>query len=217
MSSSKIISFESAGALLGELRQRGRKIIQSHGVFDLTLPGHILHLEEAKALGDVLVVTLNGDKHVQKGPGRPYFKEQLRARALAALACVDYVIIVPFPGASEAQIAIRPACLLQECKNYEGLDTDVELAEELAVVTGIGGKTAYVGSVTVSSTKLINQNFDHLPAAVKQFCQSLSSEFSGKCFREAVDNFQQIKVLIIGDTIFDRYSYVKVQGLTVQK
>lgn len=215
MPSSKIISFETAAKLIGELRQHGRKIVQSHGVFDLTLPGHILHLEEAKALGDVLVVTLNGDKHVQKGPGRPYFKEQLRAQALAALACVDYVVIVPFPGAVEAIKAVQPNVYCKG-KDYEGKDTsvEVELKQELEAVACLGGKTVYVGSVNVSSTKLINQNFDHLPPAVKQFCVSLSSEFTGKAFRDAVEGFRDIKALIIGDTIFDRYSYVSVQGLT---
>jgi rfaE bifunctional protein nucleotidyltransferase chain/domain len=215
MSSSKIIPFETAGKLLGELRRQGRKIVQSHGVFDLTLPGHILHLEEARALGDVLVVTLNGDKHVQKGPGRPYFNEQLRAATVAALSCVDYVVIVPFPGAVEAIREVQPHVYCKG-KDYEGRDTsvEVELKQELDAVAGIGGKTSYAGSLTFSSTKVINQNFDHLPAAVKQFCLSLSLEFSGKSFREAVDSFGNIKVLIIGDTIFDRYSFVSVQGLT---
>ena len=215
MSSSKIISFEAVGTLLGDMRQRGRKIVQSHGVFDLTLPGHILHLEEAKALGDVLVVTLNGDKHVRKGPGRPYFNEQLRAKTLASLACVDYVVIVPFPGAVEAIRVVQPNIYCKG-KDYEGRDlsVEVELKHELEAVAGIGGKTAYVGSLTFSSTKLINQNFDHLPAAVKQFCLSLASEFSVKSFQEAVDSLREVKALIIGDTIFDRYSYVNVQGLT---
>ena len=96
MSSPKIIAFDNAGAVLGELRGQGRKIVQSHGIYDLMLPGHIAHLEEAKALGDILVVSLTGDKCVRKGPGRPYFNEQLRAKAVAALACVDFVVIVPF-------------------------------------------------------------------------------------------------------------------------
>ncbi len=213
MSSSKIIPFEAAGTLFSELRQRGRKIVQSHGVFDLILPGHVLHLEEARALGDLLVVTLNGDKHVQKGPGRPYFNEQLRAKTLAALACVDYVVIVPFPGAVEAIKTVKPHFYCKG-RDYEGRRNDEILDQEIAAVTAVGGKTAYAGSITVSSTKIINQNFDHLPVAVKEFCLSLATQFSGKSFREAVDSFRDLKVLVIGDTIFDRYSSVSVQGLT---
>src|SRR5215475_13432577 len=108
MSTSKIIGFDTAGATLRELKQKGRRIVQSHGLFDLLHPGHIAHLEEARALGDLLVVTMTADKHVHKGPGRPYFNEQLRARTLAALACVDYVVVVPFPGAAEAIEVVQP-------------------------------------------------------------------------------------------------------------
>src|SRR6266478_3451155 len=215
MSSSKIIGFESAGALFRELRERGRKIVQSHGIFDLVLPGHIVHLEEAKALGEVLVVTITADKHVSKGPGRPYFNEQLRAKTLAALACVDYVVIVPFPGAVEAIKALQPHVYCKG-KDYEKGDSasTLQLKAELEVVAEYGGKAAYAGAVSSSTTKLLNQNFDHLPGALKEFCLSLSSEFSQKSFREVVDSFSQLKVLVIGDTIFDRYSYVRVQGLT---
>ena len=215
MSSSKIIGFESAGALFRELRERGRKIVQSHGIFDLVLPGHIVHLEEAKALGEVLVVTITADKHVNKGPGRPYFNEQLRAKTLAALACVDYVVIVPFPGAVEAIKALQPHVYCKG-KDYEKGDSasTLQLKAELKVVAEYGGRAAYAGAVSSSTTKLLNQNFDHLPGALKEFCLSLSSEFSQKSFREVVDSFSQLKVLVIGDTIFDRYSYVRVQGLT---
>jgi bifunctional ADP-heptose synthase (sugar kinase/adenylyltransferase) len=61
---------------------------------------------------------------------------------------------------------------------------------------------------------LLNQHFDHLPVAVKEFCNSLASRHTRAGFHEALESFRQLKVLIIGDTIFDRYSYVKVQGLT---
>ena len=71
MSSSKIISLEAAGPLMAELRGRGRKIVQSHGVYDLTLPGHIIHLQEARTFGDVLVVTINSDKFVNKARAGP--------------------------------------------------------------------------------------------------------------------------------------------------
>ena len=215
MSLSKIITFDSAGALFQKLRQGGRKIVHSHGVFDLMLPGHIVHLEEAKTLGEVLVVTVTADKHVHKGPGRPYFNQELRARTLAALSCVDYVVVVPFPGAIEAIKTIQPAIYCKG-KDYETGDSasTLQLKEERETVAALGGAVSYAGSVGFSTTKILNQNFDHLPAPVKQFCLSLSSEFSARKFRDVVDGFSQLKVLVIGDTIFDRYSYVKVQGLT---
>ena len=81
----KIKEIEELAHVLGGLREDNKKIAQCHGVFDLLHIGHIQHLEQAKKLGDVLVVTLTSDKHVNKGPHRPVFGQDLRAQAIAAL------------------------------------------------------------------------------------------------------------------------------------
>jgi len=88
MAQKKVVAFEKAPALFDRLRKGGKKIVQCHGTFDLVHPGHIHHLEEARELGDVMVVTVTAEKFVNKGPGRPFFNDQLRARSLAALSCV---------------------------------------------------------------------------------------------------------------------------------
>ena len=213
--SPKIISFESAPKVFEALRKQGKRVVQSHGIFDLTHPGHICHLEEAKALGDVLAVTLTADKYVQKGPGRPYFNEQLRMRSLAALECVDYVVLVPSPKAIEAIECIRPAIYCKG-KEYEDPDFDIagNLKDEIRTVERLGGKVRYIGSIKYSSTKLLNQYFDHLSGPVKGFCNALAARLTRREFHDAVESFANLKILVIGDTIFDRYSYLKVQGLT---
>jgi cytidyltransferase-like protein len=214
MSSAKIIPFESAAALFASLRQQGRRLVLCHGIFDLLHPGYIVHLEEARALGDLLVVSLTADKFVNKGPGRPLCKEPLRARALAALSCVDYVVVTSFFSASAVLEAVRPDvyCL---GKAYEAnVHKNDFLQKDLDTAAKIGAAVRYVGSVVFSATKLLNQHFEHLPAGVKDFCHALAREFSMKDFREAVESFSALKVLVMGDTIFDRYSFLKVQGLT---
>src|SRR5882672_5669199 len=97
----KLLPFGEAAGVIAGLRSAGKRIVQCHGTFDLVHPGHIIHFEEAKTLGDVLVVTVTGEAHVNKGPGRPYFNDQMRAKWLTALECVDYVVLVPFPAAVE--------------------------------------------------------------------------------------------------------------------
>ena len=215
MSVTKIISFEAAPALFKKLRAAGRRIVQSHGIFDLIHPGHILHLEEARELGDLLVVTLTADKFVNKGPGRPFFKEQLRLRSLAAMSCVDYVVLVPFTGAVEAIECVRPHIY---CKGKEYADPEFDLEgnlpNEVKAVKRCGGRMEFIGSVKYSSTKLLNQHFDHLGAPVKSFCETMAARYSRKCFYDAVSGLAGLKVLVVGDTIFDRYSSVVVQGLT---
>ena len=62
-------------------------------VFDLIHLGHINHLQSAKSLGDILVVSLTADKHINKGPGRPFFYEKNRAKVISNLKMVDFVVI----------------------------------------------------------------------------------------------------------------------------
>jgi rfaE bifunctional protein nucleotidyltransferase chain/domain len=213
--SPKLVAFDAAQATFETLRAQGKNIVQSHGIFDLIHPGHVCHLEEARTLGDVLVVTITADKQVQKGPGRPYFNQQLRSKSLAALSCVDFVVVVPFSGAVEAIAVVRPTIYCKG-KEYEDPDFDTEgvLKDEVAAVSRIGGEVRYIGSIKYSSTKLLNQYFDHLSIPVKSFCNALASRCTRRDFVEAVESFADLNVLVIGDTIFDRYSAVKVQGLT---
>jgi rfaE bifunctional protein nucleotidyltransferase chain/domain len=92
----KIIDPEEASRLAEGLRAKGKRLVTTNGSFDLLHVGHLDQLEEAKAQGDVLFVGINADRAVTaaKGPDRPIWPEQARAAVLAALACVDYVVIL---------------------------------------------------------------------------------------------------------------------------
>jgi len=82
-------------ARVGPGERRGRRVVMTNGCFDLLHPGHVRCLEEARALGDLLVVAINSDASVRrlKGAGRPVVPEAERAEILAALAAVDYVTV----------------------------------------------------------------------------------------------------------------------------
>ena len=73
MSEPKILSLTTLAARLEAARRTGRKVVHCHGCFDLLHIGHIKHLQAARRMGDVLVVTVTPDEHVHKGPGRPAF------------------------------------------------------------------------------------------------------------------------------------------------
>ena len=81
----KVMDLEILAGVLETVRENGKKVVHCHGVFDLLHIGHIRHFQQAKKLGDVLVVTITPDKDVNKGPHRPAFAEQLRVEAIAAL------------------------------------------------------------------------------------------------------------------------------------
>ena len=90
-----LLDGEEAAAVAQRVRADGGAVVFTNGVFDLLHPGHVRYLQEARALGDLLVVGLNSDTSVRaiKGPDRPINTERERAEVLLALACVDGVVI----------------------------------------------------------------------------------------------------------------------------
>jgi rfaE bifunctional protein nucleotidyltransferase chain/domain len=91
----EILTLDEAILRFGPGKRNGRRVVFTNGCFDLLHPGHIDSLEKARALGDVLIVGLNSDASVRqlKGAGRPVLPERERAEILAALECVDAVVI----------------------------------------------------------------------------------------------------------------------------
>ena len=211
----KIQPFDRLGETVSHLRRGRKRVVHCHGTFDLVHPGHLVHFEEARALGDLLVVTLTAGNYVKKGPGRPFFEDRLRAKFLAGLSCVDLVSIVPFPAAKEAIEAVRPDiyCKGIEYKDKTG-DVSGKLSEDIRSVRRCGGKVAYVGSVVFSSSKLLRDGLEARSKAVTRLCKGISKHTSAEKLRQAVEGFRDLKILVVGDIIFDRYSTVAVQGLT---
>jgi cytidyltransferase-like protein len=212
---SKEIAFEDAAAVMDSLRAQGLRIVQCHGTFDLVHPGHIIHFEEARAHGDILVVTITASKHVNKGPGRPYFDDVLRVKALAALSIIDHVVVIPYQAAVEAIECIRPHVYCKG-KEYEDQSNDVtgNIRDDVETVARVGGTIRYVGSVVFSSTKLLNNHLSTIPQEVRDYCRKLSHIITPPDVVAAVDSFSKMRVLVVGDVIFDRYTSVHVQGLT---
>jgi len=105
----KFVSLEEAKKPAGKLREEGKKLVTVNGAFDILHAGHLDQLEEAKKQGDVLFVGINSDKSVRgyKGKDRPFITEQARAAMLAALCCVDYVIIIDEEAAEVQNTLLR--------------------------------------------------------------------------------------------------------------
>ncbi len=102
-------------AFATQARRAGKRIVFTNGVFDLLHPGHVRYLQQARALGDLLVVAVNSDRSVRanKGPDRPITPERERAEILSALVCVDAVTIFDEPTPYEAIQAIQPDVLVK--------------------------------------------------------------------------------------------------------
>ena len=104
-----------AVAYAEQLRTAGQKVVFTNGVFDLLHPGHVRYLQQARALGGALIVGVNADTSVRrnKGPGRPINSERERAEVVAALACVDAVVIFDEDTPADIIGAIRPDILVK--------------------------------------------------------------------------------------------------------
>ena len=110
MSAAKLKTIEELSGIRDALEAQGRRLIFTNGCFDLLHVGHVRYLQAARALGDALVVAVNGDDSVRalKGPARPINNEQDRAEVLAALACVDHLVIFHTERVTEVVRTIRP-------------------------------------------------------------------------------------------------------------
>jgi len=106
----KLFTLEQAVAARERLRAAGRKVVLTNGVFDLLHTGHLYYLQQARALGDALFIALNSDASVKvlKGPLRPVMNEEQRAYALAALTCIDGIVIFREPRLTAEIQALRP-------------------------------------------------------------------------------------------------------------
>ena len=107
----KIVTAEQLATVGKEMRDENRRLVLTNGCFDLLHVGHVRYLRTARALGDALAVAINGDESVRvlKGNGRPLNREADRAEVVAALECVDYVVIFMEVRATDLLDKVRPA------------------------------------------------------------------------------------------------------------
>lgn len=149
MNRNKVVSRNQLAERVREERAAGRTIAFANGCFDILHVGHIRYLESAAREADVLVVALNDDESVRqlKGDGRPILGANDRAELVAALRCVDYVVIFSETTVGPLLTALRPDV---HCK---GTDYTVESVPEREIVLGYGGRTAIVGDPKDHSTR----------------------------------------------------------------
>jgi rfaE bifunctional protein nucleotidyltransferase chain/domain len=206
----KVCTIEELARVVEDLKRLGKKVVHAHGVFDLIHPGHIRHLETARRFGDALVVTITPDHFVNKGPGRPYFPQALRAEFMAALACVDHVAINEWATAVETIGLIRPDVYVKGSE-YEDHSRDLtgKIRDEVEAVEAVGGRIEFTCDITFSSTNLLNGFFNVFPEKATAYVQELRTRVSADLVIEAVHRLTSLRVLVVGDTIIDEYHYVQ--------
>ena len=144
----KIKGREELSKIIKDLRVNGKKIVFTNGCFDLLHLGHIRYLEEAKTLGDVLVVGVNSDVSVRKlkGPKRPILPVEERTEILSGLGCVDYITVFDELDPLELITSLQPNVLVK------GGDWTKEQTIGREAVERLGGEVVIIPFVRASST-----------------------------------------------------------------
>lgn len=205
----KIRSLQEVAAAAEQARSSGQTVVQAHGTFDLLHLGHVRHLESARKLGDLLVVTVTADRFVNKGPGRPVFSAELRAEMLATLEYVDWVAINDDPDAVSAIECIRPSVYVKG-QDYQNPDGDVtgKITLERQAVEAHGGRIQFTDEVTFSSTELINRHLNVYEPHIREHLDTLRRNGGLDEICGLIDSIADYRVLIVGDAIIDEYQYV---------
>lgn len=151
---SKIISAAQLNLLRSRLSRQKKKVVFTNGTFDILHRGHVTYLEQARAAGDVLVVGVNSDSSVRayKGPGRPVNQQADRLFVLAALQCVDYVVLFSDSTPLNLILKLRPDVL---AKGADWKLADIVGAKEVMSWGGSVKRLRFVKGR--SSTRVINK------------------------------------------------------------
>ena len=146
-----VLTPDEASAWVARLRESGRCVVFTNGVFDLLHPGHVRYLQEARRQGDALIVAINSNRSVGavKGEGRPIVPEAERAEIVAALASVDAVVVFDEDTPHRIISKLQPDVLVK------GADWPADRIVGRDIVEGRGGRVVRIPIAEGYSTSAI--------------------------------------------------------------
>ena len=203
-----------------EKKKKGKKIVLCHGVYDLPHLGHVKHFRAAKEYGDYLIVSITEDKHASKGINRPIYKEEQRAEFLSAFSIVDYVYIDRNPNAANIISKVKPNIYAKgqdynlsrrafKLGVYQG-DLTGNIFKEKTTVEKFGGKLIFTDEESFSTSK--NINIANMSGEMISALKKIKKKYSFDKIRKIINDISKLKILVIGDTILDEYTYVTNLG-----
>ena len=209
----KIVSFNELKII--RKKNKNKKIVLCHGVFDLIHHGHLKHLRSSKESGDILVVTLTPDIYVNKGPKNPFYNENIRAEMMASIEYVDYVIINKFPKAIEAIHSLKPN-IYSKGPDYKNKTKDYTkgIYDEENAVKSVGGILKNTHDDTLSSSNLLNDFFHKWSKDQKLIIERVKKKYSIEQIFKIIDDLQKIKVLVVGESIIDTYIFCTPENIS---
>jgi rfaE bifunctional protein kinase chain/domain len=206
-------SLEELKMISSKLRKKGKKIVHCHGVFDLLHLGHIRHFEKSKSLGDVLIVSITHHDFVNKSPNQPYFSTIQRIEMLNSIEVIDYVCVNKNFDATELINLIKPSFY---CKgaDYKIFSEDItgKINDETKAVESVGGEFIVTDEISFSSSKLLLTENIIINEDQNFFLKKLKKLNSLDDISNLINNFKNLNILVIGETIIDEYTYCEAIG-----
>ena len=208
----KILNLKKLKAVRNKFKSK--KIVLCHGVFDLLHVGHIDYFKSAKKYGNILVVSTTHDKFVNKGPGRPAFSIDNRLKFLQEINCIDYIYVSNDFTAEKVIENLQPNFYCKGNDYSKGqIKFDKNLIKEVKALKINKGKFKIINEENFSSSQFINEhNFQNFDQDCKNYINLIRKKFD---FNKVLKNLEIIKnkkVLVIGETIIDRYITTEAIG-----
>ena len=206
----------SASQLKGiKKNQKSKSIGLCHGAFDILHNGHLEHFNEAKKKVDVLVVSLTGDKFIQKGPNQPYNNETNRSKFLLNIRNIDYVYIDHNITALDVIKKLKPNFYFKG-KDYNEKDITNNLNKEVGVLEKNKGKLIITNTKLQSSTRILNNMEKTSEGQVDNFLRKISKNKGFEEIFKATEKVKNMEINLIGEPIIDNYIFCKMTGLTTK-
>lgn len=199
---------------ISQLKKKNFKIVMCHGVFDVIHYGHILHFEEAKKMGDKLIISITSDKFVKKGFNRPFFDLNVRMSTIAALGIVDYVVPSEYATSIKNIKLIKPDVYCKGPDYASNKDLTGNLGKELQVLKKNKGKLKFTSTKQYSSSSIINNISQNLNDSQKKFIRKIKNKYTFNELENFLNKTKKLKVNIIGEPIMDQYTMCEPIGIS---
>ncbi len=209
----KIKDLDELAGIVAKEKCDGKKVVHWHGTFDLLEVGHIRQLEAAKALGDLLVVTVIADRYIHKELERPEFSARLRAETVAALQMVDYVGIGRGASATPLIRLLKPDVYVRDSDGSDGgYEGDSGVTIEAEAIQSVGGTMQFASDLGGRMSSMASRLWSPIPDEVGVWLDNFRQHHDAGEIISALKSLESLRVLIVGEVILDEYVYCEALG-----
>jgi len=207
---SKIINFDTLRRRIENYKKDGEKVVLCYGMFGALHIGHIRYLKQAEQYGDVVVVAITPDNHVD--PDQKERFESMRAEALAHLDWIDAVTVNTCGNFQEMISVLRPDVYARGFESVHTIDKLNQETQQEQVCQGLGIEHIIIREENFSSTAQINRYLSNFSEDVLNYVNLFKERYSVDDLLRPLEQFQEMSVLVVGDTILDEYQYCSAIG-----